>query len=216
MWNLCKQVRPPVTLFRSLSGKFPYPPSYWLTSITTVLLGEWFWHQNSTKVDMPLNKERKLLYSHNHNIDFRTSMNERTHFFIKIYISPTLFSKGLMFLWCVRDGWRDIYSERGLLLPISSSMSQGCQCLHPLASSSETPPIGYVSLTRLRFSALCLNLTAWFSSRCLLPVSHLLYPTALIVLSSSSLLIKIWQLAKAHGVTWNEPKIHVICYTTEP
>ena len=30
-------------------------------------------------------------------------MNERTHFFIKIFISHTFFSKGLMFLWCVRD-----------------------------------------------------------------------------------------------------------------
>ena len=36
-----------------------------------------------------------------HNL--RTSMNERIHFFIKIYISHTLFS---MFLWCVRDEWR--------------------------------------------------------------------------------------------------------------
>ena len=32
--------------------------------------------------------------------------------------------------------------------------------------------------------------------------------------SSSCLLIKMWQLAKAHGVTRNEPKIHVICYIT--
>ena len=30
--------------------------------------------------------------------------------------------------------------------------------------------------------------------------------------SSSCLLIKMWQLTKAHGVTRNEPKIHVICY----
>ena len=30
-------------------------------------------------------------------------MNESTHFFIKICISHTLFS---MFLWCVRDEWR--------------------------------------------------------------------------------------------------------------
>ena len=30
-------------------------------------------------------------------------MNERAHFFIKISISHTLFS---MFLWCVRDAWR--------------------------------------------------------------------------------------------------------------
>ena len=34
--------------------------------------------------------------------------------------------------------------------------------------------------------------------------------------SSSCLLIKMWQLAKAHGVTKNEPKIHVICYITFP
>ena len=33
-------------------------------------------------------------------------MNERTDFFIKICISHTLFSKGLMFLWCVRDEWK--------------------------------------------------------------------------------------------------------------
>ena len=32
--------------------------------------------------------------------------------------------------------------------------------------------------------------------------------------SSSCLLIKIWQLTKAHVVTRNEPKIHVICYIT--
>ena len=34
------------------------------------------------------------------------------------------------------------------------------------------------------------------------------------VLSSSSLLITAWQLVKAHGVTRNKPKIHVICYIT--
>ena len=36
-----------------------------------------------------------------------------------------------MFLWCVRDGWRDIYSERGLLLSISSFRSQGVPTLAP-------------------------------------------------------------------------------------
>ena len=35
-----------------------------------------------------------------------------------------------MFLWCVRDGWRDIYSERGLL-SFSSAWSQGVQTLAP-------------------------------------------------------------------------------------
>ena len=60
--------------------------------------------------------------------------------------------------------------------------ARGCQCLHPLTSSSEMPLIGCVSLTRLRFSALCLNLTAWFSSRDLLLVTHLLYSSAQIML----------------------------------
>ena len=79
-----------------------------------------------------------MLYSRNTNIsgniikhNLRTSMNERTHFFIKIYISHTLFSKGLTLLWCVRDGWRDIYSERGLLLLISSFGSHGVPTLAP-------------------------------------------------------------------------------------
>ena len=104
-------------------------------------------------------------------IIIRNSMNERKHFFIK---------KGLMFLWCVRDGRRDICSERGLLLPISSSRSQGvptlappCKLVRDASDRLRVPP-------RQRFSALYLNLTAWFSSRDLLPVTHLLYPSALI------------------------------------
>ena len=45
--NRSKRVRTPVALLRSLSGKYsyeryelPYPPSYGLNSITTILLGE--------------------------------------------------------------------------------------------------------------------------------------------------------------------------------
>ena len=110
--------------------------------------------------------------------------NERTNTLLyKKKISHTLFSKGLTFLWCVRDGWRDIYSKRRLLLPIYSSGGHGCQRLPPASSSSETPLIGCVSLARLRFSALCLNLTAWFSSRGLLTVTHLFDLSARIVLS---------------------------------
>ena len=52
------------------------------------------------------------MYCHNTNTsgniikhNLWTSMNEWTHF-IKICISHTLFSKELMFLWCVRDEWR--------------------------------------------------------------------------------------------------------------
>ena len=113
--------------------------------------------------------------------------------------------------WYLRDEWRDLYWEKELL-SISSSRNQGLPTLDPLASSSETPLIGCVSLARLEFSAVCLKLTAWFSSRGLLPATHLFDLSALIVLSC--LIIKIWQLAKPHGVTRNEPKIHVIFYIT--
>ena len=72
-------------------------------------------------MDFALNNQQKLIchktqptvvyYAHTYtnvsgNIikhNLRTSMNERTHFFIKISISHTLFS---MFLWCVRNEWR--------------------------------------------------------------------------------------------------------------
>ena len=104
--------------------------------------------------------------------------------------------------------WEDFF------FPYFLPGARGYQCLQPLASSSEMPLIGCVSLAWLRFSALCLNLTAWFSSHGLFPVIHLLYLTALIVLSSTCLLIKMWQLVKVHRFTRNEPKIHVICYIT--
>ena len=105
------------------------------------------------------------------------------------------------------------YTQRKNFFAYLLPRARECQNLHPLAAvSSETPLIGCVSLARIRFSALCLNLTAWFSSCGLLPVTHLLYPTALIVLPC--LLITAWQLVKAHGVTRNEPKIHGTCYIT--
>ena len=62
-----------------------------------------------------------MFYSLNHNIDLRTSKNERTHFFIKYLSFHSL--KGPQLVVGLRNRWRDIYSERGLLL-ISSSRSQ--------------------------------------------------------------------------------------------
>ena len=79
-----------------------------------------------------------MLYNRNTNISeniikhiLRTSMNERTHFFIKICISHTLFSKGLMFLWWVRDGWRDISQREDFFFPYLIPEARGCQRLHP-------------------------------------------------------------------------------------
>ena len=47
------------------------------------------------------------IYKRKHNQTYwRTSVNERTHFFIKICIPHALFSRGLMFLSCVREEWR--------------------------------------------------------------------------------------------------------------
>ena len=119
-----------------------------------------------------------------------------------------------MFLWCVRGRWKDIYSGRGLLLPISSSRSQGVPTLAPTCKLVRDAS-DWLRVPRL---------TAIF---CTLPKSDRMVlirwspsgytpirsecPDAL---SSSCLLITRWQLVIAHGVTRNEPKIPVICYIT--
>ena len=119
-----------------------------------------------------------------------------------------------MFLWCVRDGWRDIYSDRGLLLPIFSTGSQGMQTLTPPcklvrdASDWLHVPCSTVILCILSKSDHVVLIT-WSTSG-YTPV----WPTWPDAPSSSCLLIKMWQLVKGHGVIRNEPKIHVICYIT--
>ena len=141
-------------------------------------------------------------------------MNERnTHFLIKIYLS-FYSGKGPLFVvvWEI-DG--ETYTQRGLLLPISSSRNRGVPTLEPPCKLVRTASDRLRVPCPTAILCLCLNLTAWFSSRGLLPVTHLLYQSALIVLPY--LLITMWRLVKAHGVTRNEPKIHGICYiTNEP
>ena len=91
-----------------------------------------------------------------------------------------------MFLWCVRGGWRDIYSERGLL-PISSSRSQGVPTLAPpcklFGDASDR-------LRVPRSTAILCTLSK--SDRVVRPK----WPDAP---SSSCLQIKMWQLAKYTG-----------------
>ena len=112
-----------------------------------------------------------------HNL--QTSMNERTHFFIKIYLSHFILERVDVFVVCER------WVERHMLRAGTSSFSHiffqepGGQCLHRLASSSESLLIGCVSLARPRFSALCPNLTAWLWSRDPLLVTHLFDLSAL-------------------------------------
>ena len=147
-----------------------------------------------------------------HNL--RSSLNERTHFFIKKYISHTSFSKGLIFLWCVRDGWRDIYSERRLFLLISSSRSQGVPTLAPTSklvrnASDQLRVPRSIAILCTQSKTDRVVLITWSPSG-YTPVR----PERPDAPSSSCLLIKMWQLAKAHRVSRNEPKIHVICYIT--
>ena len=144
--------------------------------------------------------------------------NERTkHFFMNIHLSfysrkgPTVCCK-------LRDRWRDIYSERGLLLVpylLPGAMSaNACTPLQAVSSErSETPLIGCVSP---RSTPDCLPLSksddvviTWSPSG-YTPVR----PDCPDTVPSPCLLITTWQLVKAHGVTRNEPKIHVIWYRT--
>ena len=108
------------------------------------------------------------------------------------------------------------YTQReDFFFPYLLPGARGCQLLHPLASSSETTSV------RLRVprstAILCtmskserVVLITWSSSG-YTPVR----PECPDAPSFSCLLIKMWQLTKAHRVARNEPKIHVICYITE-
>ena len=168
--------------------------TYFPSSVTHVLYGR------NTNINISRN-----IIKHN----LRTSLNERTHFFIKISISHTLFSKGLMLLWCVRDGWRDIYSERGLL-PISSSGSLGVPTLAPPcklvrdASSRLRVPRSTAILGTLSKSHRVVLITWSLSGYT--PVRPECSDRAVLFTNQNV------TACQAHGVTRNEPKIHGICY----
>ena len=127
-----------------------------------------------------------MLYSHNDNKsgniikhNLRTSMNEQTHFFIKIHLSQRVNVSLVGERWVERHILRErIPSSHIFFWEVGGPNA----CNHLQAKA---PLIGCVSLARHWFSALCLNLPAWFSSSGLLLITHLLYKTALIVLSSS-------------------------------
>ena len=118
-------------------------------------------------------------------------------------------------LFVVYERWveRHILREKRLL-PISSSRSQGvpmlalpCKLVRD-ASDRLRVPRSTVILCTLSKSDRVVLIT-WSPSG-YTPVQ----PECSEVPSSSCLLIKMGQLTKAHGVTRNEPKIHVICYIT--
>ena len=111
------------------------------------------------------------------NMIYEIQWTNETHFFIKIYLS--FYSrKGPQFVvrW-ERDG--DTYTRIGdFFLSHTSSRNQGVPTLAPTCKlrrlwSAACP------LLDSRFTALCLNLPALFSSCGLLPVTNLLDPTAM-------------------------------------
>ena len=144
-----------------------------------------------------------------------TKFSERTKHLFKKYISHFILERGPQFFISIRDRWRDIYSDRGLLLvPYLLPEPGDVNVWTPLeAESSQTPLTGCVSLARLPiFWTLSKSdcVVIMWSPSGYTPV-RLDCPDAL---SSFCLLIITWQLVKGTGVTRNEPKIHVICYIT--
>ena len=129
-----------------------------------------------TFFNSPLYMNVLVLYTLIH--DLRNSMNERNTLLYKIYISQFILEKGPQFVVSLRDRLRVIYSERRfLLVPCLLPRARGCQLLHPRESRIVRDDLTLWSAAcpslDSRFSALCLNLTAWLS-RGLLPVTHLL------------------------------------------
>ena len=123
-------------------------------------------------------------------------------------ISLTLYSwKG----WCFCGVWEmggETYTQReDFFFPYLLPRARGCQFVRD-ASDRLRVPCSTAILCSLPKSDRVI-LIMWSPSG-YTPVR----PKWPDVLSSSCLLIKMWQLAKAHGVTRNKPKINVICYIT--
>ena len=138
-------------------------------------------------------------------------MNQWTHFFIKIYLSRFILDR--VDASVVGERW----VERHILRERTSSHiffrePMGANPCKPLASLDTSDrlrvPHSTAILSTLSKSDHVVLIT-WSPSG-YTPVRAVCPDTP----SSSCLLIKMWQLTKAPGVTRNEPKIHVICYIT--
>ena len=105
--------------------------------------------------------------------DSRLQWRNETHFFIKIYLS-FYFRKRPQFVvsWEIDE---ETYTQREDFFFPYLPGARGCQRLHHLASRDTSDWLRVTRLTPIL--SLCLNLTVWFSSRGVLPVTHLLYPT---------------------------------------
>ena len=143
---------------------------------------------------------------------YEIQLTKKKHFFIKMYLCHFILERGTQFVVSLKDRWRDIYSQRGLFLaPYLLPGSRGATLQAVSSETTLTPLIGCVSLARLSILT-GLTVSIWLrGSHITWSPSHYTsarpaYPDAL---PSPCLLITTWQLDKAHGVTRNEPKIHV-------
>ena len=130
------------------------------------------------------------------------NFNERneTYLFMKIYLSHFILERGTQFVVSLRDIWRDIYSEKGLLLaPYLLPGARGCQRLHSLASRIVRDNTN--ASDRLRIPSVTLD-SDWTDC---LNGSHITWspsgntptqPVYLDALPSPCSLITMWQLVK--------------------
>ena len=146
-------------------------------------------------------------------------MNEtkrNTLFNKNLSLSHFILERSTQFVVSLRDRWTYIYSERRLLLTLYLLPgARGCQRLHPLASRIVRDNTN--ASDRLRISGSNRFWLDWLTksdrvvliSRGLLPGYTPARPAYPDTLPPPCLFITTWQLVKAHGVTRNEPKIHV-------
>ena len=196
--------------FLHLDFRSPFPPPSLM--VISFLISICHDHLVNWPISLSLiffsRKPKPLSYSRNTDIsgniikhNLRTSMNKRTHFLIKIYLSHFILERVDVSVVCERWVERHILRERTSSSHIFFQVPEGANA-YTLRLSRQK---------RLWSAACpsldCLNLTVWFSFRL-----HT-YCTG-VPWSRCCLLITTWQLVKAHEVTRNEPKIHVICYIT--
>ena len=160
-----------------------------------------------------------MLYSRNTNksgniikYNLRTSMNERTHSFIKIHLSLFILERVEVSVVCERWVERQYTQREDFFFPYLLLEPGGANACTPLQARLRRFFSAACPFAWLRFSALCPNLVliSWSPSG-----YTSVWPECPDALSSSCLQIKMWQLTKAHGVTRDELKIHVIGYITQ-
>ena len=90
-------------------------------------------------------------------------MYKRIQFFIKIRISHTLFSKGLIFLWCVRDVWRQ--GQTAILTQLLLLTIARCVIFKNPLSISSASWLRLLNRGSRRATALseCSQSVSWFS-----------------------------------------------------